>query len=84
MPKKIGPRIAAVAADRKPMTPRICRDKGGESLINGSGLIETFRVHAPPRRSRSNLRDGRVGLRRSAPSGLRRQRIQSGAVARVV
>jgi len=155
------------------MTLRICRDKGGESLIDVSGLIETFRVHAPlrrppelfrqvrlggrgtdvvwngeihmaaetlwrlaqeqsvatispgafrrwrerkaytldaaarawarsphgrlfrarretdsayrrARRARSNLRDARMDLRRSAPRGLRRRRTQSGAVAGVV
>jgi len=42
MPKKILPRVVAVEADKKPLTLRIRRDKGDESRVDVSGLIETF------------------------------------------
>jgi len=50
MPKKIPPRIVAVAADKNPLTLRIQWDKGDESQVDVSGLIETFRVYEPLRR----------------------------------
>lgn len=61
MPRKILPRIAAVAADKKPMTLRIRWDKGDESRVDVSGLIETFRVYAPLRRSPELFRQVRLG-----------------------
>jgi hypothetical protein len=44
MPRKILPRIAAMSAGEKPMTLRIRWDKGDESVVDISGLIETFRL----------------------------------------
>ncbi len=61
MPKKILPRIVAVDADKKPLTLRIRWDKGDESRVDVSGLIETFRVYEPLRRSPKLFRQVRVG-----------------------
>jgi DNA-binding transcriptional regulator YiaG len=61
MPRKILPRIAAVSAGEKPMTLRIRWDKGDESLVDVSGLIETFRVFEPLRRSPELFRQVRLG-----------------------
>jgi hypothetical protein len=51
MPRKSLPRIASVAAGKKPLTLRIGWEKGGESLVDVSGLVETFRAYAPLRHS---------------------------------
>ena len=51
MPRKTLPRIASVAAGKKPLTLLIRWEKGGESRIDVSGLVETFRVYEPLRRS---------------------------------
>ena len=52
MPKKTLPRIVAVSAHKKkPLTLRIRWDKADESVVDVSGLIETFRVYEPLRRS---------------------------------
>ena len=61
MPKKVLPRIVAVEADKKPLTLRIRWDKGDESRVDVSGLIETFRVYEPLRRSPKLFRQVRVG-----------------------
>jgi DNA-binding transcriptional regulator YiaG len=61
MPRKILPRIAAVAADKKPLTLRIRWDKGEESRVDVSSLIETFRVYEPLRRSPKLFGQVRVG-----------------------
>ena len=49
MPKKTLPRIAAVAAGKKPLTLRIRWEKGEESRVDVSGLVEAFRVYEPLR-----------------------------------
>ncbi len=49
MPKKIHPRIEAVAAGEQPFTLRITWADGADSLIDVSGMIEAFRVFAPLR-----------------------------------
>ena len=61
MPKKTLPRIAAVSADKKPRTLRIRWDKGDESRVDLSGLIETFRLYEPLRHSPELFRRVRVG-----------------------
>jgi DNA-binding transcriptional regulator YiaG len=61
MPKKTLPRIVAVAAGDKPKTLRIRWDKGDESLVDVSGLIETFRVYEPLRHAPDLFRQVRVG-----------------------
>ena len=61
MPRKTLPRIVAVAAGNKPMTLRIRWDKGDESLVDVSGMIETFRVYEPLRHSPKLFRQARVG-----------------------
>jgi DNA-binding transcriptional regulator YiaG len=61
MPKKSLPRIVAVTAEKKPLTLRIRWDKFDESQIDVSGLIETFRVYEPLRRSPGLFAQVRVG-----------------------
>jgi DNA-binding transcriptional regulator YiaG len=61
MPKKILPRIAAVSSDKRPMTLRVRWGDGDESLVDVSGMIETFRVYAPLRRSLKLFREVRLG-----------------------
>jgi DNA-binding transcriptional regulator YiaG len=61
MPKKTLPRIVAATADKKPLTLRIRWDGGEESSVDVSGLIETFRVYEPLRRSPKLFRQVRVG-----------------------
>lgn len=51
MPKKILPRIVAVAADKEPLTLFIRWNNGEESHVDISGMIEAFRVYAPLRHS---------------------------------
>lgn len=61
MPKKTLPRIVAVAADKEPLTLRIKWDKGEESRVDVSGLVETFRVYEPLRHSQELFRQVRLG-----------------------
>ncbi len=49
MPKKILPRIEAVAAGQQPFTLRVRWADGGESVVDVSGMIQAFRVFAPLR-----------------------------------
>ena len=51
MPRKTLPRIVSVAVGKKPLTLLIRWDKGGESWVDVSGMVETFRVYEPLRRS---------------------------------
>ena len=62
MPKKALPRIVAVSADKKkPLTLRIRWEKADESVVDVSGLIETFRVYEPLRRSPELFAQARLG-----------------------
>jgi DNA-binding transcriptional regulator YiaG len=62
MPKKTLPRIVAVSADKKkPSTLRIRWDKADESVVDVSGLVETFRVYEPLRRSPELFAQARLG-----------------------
>jgi DNA-binding transcriptional regulator YiaG len=62
MPKKTLPRIVAVSADKKkPLTLRIRWEKADESDVDVSGLIETFRVYEPLRRSPELFAQARLG-----------------------
>ena len=47
MPKKTLPRMMAVVADKQPLTLRIQWKGGGESCVDVSGLVNTFRVYEP-------------------------------------
>jgi DNA-binding XRE family transcriptional regulator len=49
MPRKTIPRIEAVEAGEQPFTLRIRWTHGEESLVDVSGMIETFRVFTPLR-----------------------------------
>ena len=61
MPRKVLPRITAVTPDAAPMTLRIRWDRGDESLIDVSGMVESFRLYAPLRQSPGLFRQVRVG-----------------------
>jgi DNA-binding XRE family transcriptional regulator len=51
VPRKILPRIVAASADEKPLTLRIRWDNGDENRVDLSGMIETFRIFEPLRRT---------------------------------
>jgi DNA-binding XRE family transcriptional regulator len=61
VPRKILPRIVEVAPGEPPMTLRVRWDKGEESLIDVSGMIQSFRVYAPLRQSPELFRQVKVG-----------------------
>lgn len=61
MPKKTLPRIVAVAADEKPMTLRVRWDVGDETVVDVSGLVETFRAYASLRGSPEIFNQVRLG-----------------------
>jgi DNA-binding transcriptional regulator YiaG len=61
MPRKSLPRIVVVTADEKPFTLRIRWDRGDESRVDISGMIETFRVYEPLRKAPESFRHVRVG-----------------------
>jgi len=61
MPRKILPRIVAVAPGEHPMTLRVRWEKGEASLIDLSGMIQSFRVYAPLRQSAELFRQVKVG-----------------------
>jgi hypothetical protein len=49
VPRKTLPRIAAVSPGERPFTLVVNWSHGVESLVDVSGLVETFRVYAPLR-----------------------------------
>src|ERR1700683_194218 len=61
MPRRVLPRIEAVTPGDEPLTLRVRWDKGDESLIDVSGIIESFRLFAPLRQSPKLFRQVRVG-----------------------
>lgn len=61
MPKKTLPRIASVSAGEQPWTLRIRWDRGEESMIDVSGMIESFRVYAPLRQVPELFRQVHIG-----------------------
>ncbi len=61
MPRKILPRIVAVAPGEQQMTLRVRWDNAEESLIDVSGMIQSFRVYALLRQSPELFRQVRVG-----------------------
>jgi hypothetical protein len=61
VPKKLLPRIVAVAAGEKLMTLRVRWDEGTESLIDVSATIQSFRVYAPLRTSPELFGQVRLG-----------------------
>jgi DNA-binding transcriptional regulator YiaG len=61
MPRKVLPRITAVTPDAAPMTLRVRWDRGDESLIDVSAMIESFRRYAWLRQSPELFRQVRVG-----------------------
>jgi DNA-binding transcriptional regulator YiaG len=61
MPRKVLPRIEAVSPGDKPLSLRVRWQKDGESLIDVSGIIESFKLYAPLRHSPERFRQVRVG-----------------------
>lgn len=61
MPRKVFPRIVAVTPDAAPMTVRVRWDRGDESLIDVSGMVESFQRYARLRQSSELFGQVRVG-----------------------
>jgi len=61
MPRKVLPRIEVVSPGDEPMSLRVGWNKGDESVIDVSVMIESFRVYAPLRHSPELFRQVRVG-----------------------
>jgi DNA-binding transcriptional regulator YiaG len=61
MPRKVLPRIEAVLPGDKKLTLRVRWQNGGESLIDVSGMIESFKVYAPLRHAPELFRQVRAG-----------------------
>lgn len=61
MPKRTLPRIANVTPDKSPLTLRVRWQHGGESVVDVSGLVSTFRVYAPLREDRALFRCVHIG-----------------------
>jgi DNA-binding transcriptional regulator YiaG len=61
MPRKILPRIVAVALGEQPMTLCVRWANGAESLIDVSGMIQSFRVYSPLRQWPEVFRQVRAG-----------------------
>jgi Protein of unknown function (DUF2442) len=62
MPKRHLPRIAEVApGKRPPLSLRILWENGDRSIVDVSGLIESFRLYAPLRKSAERFRQVRLG-----------------------
>ncbi len=61
MPKRLLPRIATVSPGKSPLTLRVTWDKGGQNLVDVSGMVGRFRLYAPLRRSAKLFRRVRVG-----------------------
>ena len=61
MPKKTLPRMSAVVADSKPFTLCIQWKDGGESRVDVSGLVNTFRVYEPLRANPELFRKVHLG-----------------------
>lgn len=61
MPKRMLPRIAAVAPGKAALTLRVRWAHGGENVVDVRGMIGTFRVYAPLRDDPALFRQVRVG-----------------------
>jgi DNA-binding transcriptional regulator YiaG len=61
MPRKILPRVVAVAPGEHPATLHVRWNNGEDSLIDVSGMVQSFRVYAPLRESPELFRQVRVG-----------------------
>ncbi len=61
MPRKRLPRLASVTAGERPLNLFLRWQDGGESLVDVSGIIGTFRVYAPLRNSPELFRQVRIG-----------------------
>jgi len=61
VPKKTLPRIVGVSAAKKPFTLLIHWDRGEPGRVDVSGIINSFRIYEPLRRSRDLFRRVRVG-----------------------
>jgi len=61
MPRTVLPRVVAVAPGEGTMTLQIRWDTGKESLIDISGMIQSFRVYTPLRQSPELFRQVRAG-----------------------
>ena len=61
MPKRTLPRVAAVAPGPAPLTLHVHWQHGGESVVDVSGPVGTFRVYSPLRNDPALFAQVRVG-----------------------
>jgi DNA-binding XRE family transcriptional regulator len=61
MPRKTLPRIVSVRAEARPLTVRIRWNTDDDTLIDLSGIIDSFRTYAPLRHNPALFRQVRVG-----------------------
>jgi len=61
MPRKTLPRVLAVTPGEQPMTLQVKWDNGTKSVIDLSGMIQSFRVYAPLRQSPGLFEQVRIG-----------------------
>ncbi|HYU13751.1 MAG TPA: helix-turn-helix domain-containing protein [Stellaceae bacterium] len=61
MPKKVLPRIVSVAHGKKALTLRVHWNTGDDTLVDVSGLINSFRLYAPLRENPNLFGKVRVG-----------------------
>jgi len=61
MPKKVLPRIVSVASGKKALTLRVHWNTGDDTLVDVSGLINSFRTYAPLRENPNLFGKARVG-----------------------
>jgi len=61
MPKKKLPRLVAVSTGDRPLTLHLVWQDEGESLVDVSGLVETFRFYAPLREPSGMFQQVRLG-----------------------
>jgi DNA-binding XRE family transcriptional regulator len=61
MPRRKLPRIAAVKPGRKPLSLEIAWQDGGQNVVDVSGIVGTFKMFAPLRKSLKAFRSVKAG-----------------------
>ena len=61
MPRKALPRIVSVVPDAKPLTLQLRWDTSHDTLVDVSGMINSFSFYAPLRQNRELFRQVRLG-----------------------
>lgn len=61
MPKKMLPRLSAVAAAERPYSLRLSWDNGQDAMVDVSSLIDNFKFYAPLRDNPARFADVQLG-----------------------